>query len=508
MHTLPTSKKLHEVLSQGPEPHLMTGDQYKESLRDGRKVIDAKGNVIEDVVTHPALKNGIDNLAKIYDFQFNQETQEKATYVDKEDGKRYSIGWKVPETKEDLKARREMLRLSTYHTLGVFGRPNDYGSMMAMGFLSIVDEIEKENPQSSENIKKFIEFSKKHNIISADLVPEVQSDRTVPPNERPSRLRVVEEHSDGVVLYGAKPCASVAAQGHFVTISSSLSPNLDPDAAIWAAVPVNSEGLTMVLREPVTDPDSSFEDHPIDSFGEEVDNMILFDHVFVPNEFIFSIRNTNILGIYRKTGILAHWHILSRLMYRAEIFAGVAQTIVDILGTDTFQGVRDMVTEVISYAATLKAFVLAAEEEAEIRNGVLVPSTELVTAGRLHSIVHYPRIMHILRDLSGQGLVSRFTSKTWEHPDIKDKFDEFLPGTGVSAREKNRFFNFVWDLTCSSHASRVALFENVNSTNAPVVMSQIYKLYDRSEAVNYVRKYLDLPLHESEITRLYESDLK
>lgn len=508
MRELKTSKKLKEVLSQGNEPHLMTGEQYKESLRDGRKIIDADGKIIQDVVTHPALKKGIENLAKIYDYQFDKTTQDKMTYIDENDGKRYSIGWKVPRTKEDLKERRKMLNLTTYHTLGVFGRPNDYGSMMAMGFLSIVDTIEKENPESSNNIKSFIEFSKQHNVISADLVPEVQSDRNVPPNERPSRLRIVDENEDGVFLSGAKPAASVAAQGHFITISSSLSPNLDPDAAIWAAVPLNSEGLTIVLRESVTDPDASFEDHPIDSFGEEIDNMLLFDNVFVPNEYLFSIRNTNILGIYRKTGILAHWHVLSRLMYRAEIFSGVAQTTVDILKTDSFQGVRDAVTEVISYAATLKAFVLAAEEESEFRNGVLVPSTELITAGRLHSIKKYPEIIHILRDISGQGLISRFTSKTWNNPEIKDTLDQFLPGTGVTAQEKNRFFNFVWDLTCSSHASRVALFENVNSTNTPVIMSQIYTLYDRTEPVNFIRSYLDLPAIETKSSQLYKSDLK
>ncbi|MDQ0219855.1 4-hydroxyphenylacetate 3-monooxygenase [Peribacillus cavernae] len=493
MRTSTESNKLKEILSKGPEPHLMTGSQYKESLRDGRRIIDAEGNEVEDVTTHPAFKNSVEHLAKLYDYQFDPETRDKTTYIDPKDGKRYSLGWEVPKTKEDLKRRRELLRLSTYHTLGVFGRPNDYGSMKSIGFLLINDKMREENPEMADNIVKFIEFSRKHNIMSTDLVPDVQSDRSVPANQRPGRLRIVEETPDGVVLYGAKPVGSVAAQAHFVTISTGLSPDLGPNEALWIAVPVNSKGLTMVLREPVTNPDSTFEDHPIDSFGEEMDNMLIFDHVFVPREYLFSIKNVKLLSIYGETGVLAHWHILSRLMYRAEIFSGVAQTIVDILGTNSFQGVREDVSEVVSYAATLKAFILAAEEEAVVKNGVFIPSEELITAGRLHSIVHYPKIMHILRDLCGQGLVSRFTAKAWEHPDVGPKFDEFLSGTGVSAREKNRFFNFVWDLTSSSHASRVALFENVNSTNAPVVKFNLYRLYDRSAPVNFVRKHLDLP---------------
>ena len=45
--------KVKEVLKTGPEPHLMTGEQYKNSLRDGRRIIDAQGQPIEDVTAHP-----------------------------------------------------------------------------------------------------------------------------------------------------------------------------------------------------------------------------------------------------------------------------------------------------------------------------------------------------------------------------------------------------------------------------------------------------------------------
>lgn len=486
------SHKLAEVLRKGTEPHLMTGEQYKESLRDGRRIIDSEGKEIDDIVTHPAYKNSINRLAEFYDYQFDPETREKTTYIDEKDGNRYSLGWKIPQTKEDLKQRRELLRLSTYHTLGVFGRPNDYGSMKSMGFLLIIDKMRKHNPELAENIVKFIEFNRKYNIMSTDLVPDVQTDKTVPANERPGRLRIVEQNSEGIILCGAKPVGSSASQSHFLTISTGLSPNLGANEALWIAVPVNAKGLTMVLREPTVNPNSTFDDHPIDSFGEEMDNMVLFDHVFIPNKFLFSIKNTELLSIYGETGVLAHWHILSRLAYRAEIFSGTAQIIVDILGTGSIPGVRESVADIISYAATLKAFIIAAEEQSEIKNDVLIPSEELITAGRLHSITYYPKVMHILRDLCGQGLVSRFTSKTWNHPEVGPIFDEYLSGTGVTAFEKNKFFNFVWDLTCSGHASRVALFENVNSTNAPIVKSNLYKTYNRSKEVDFIKEYLDI----------------
>ena len=59
--------KLREVLGSGDEPHLMTGEQYKESLRDDRVIIDCNGERIEDIPTHPHLKRSVDTIAETFD---------------------------------------------------------------------------------------------------------------------------------------------------------------------------------------------------------------------------------------------------------------------------------------------------------------------------------------------------------------------------------------------------------------------------------------------------------
>jgi aromatic ring hydroxylase len=475
----------------GAEPFLMTGEQYRASLRDGRRLVGPGGEEITDVTGYPPLARGVDTIAGLYDAQFDPATRDVATYVDPVSGKRLSRGWKIPESKEDLERWRELIRLSTYHTLGMFGRPPDYGSVIAIGFLSIRDKLEGTNPELIENIELFIASCRERNLISAALIADVQSDRCVPPAQKTGRLRCVEERSDGIVLYGAKPCASVAAQGHMATIGSLLLPGADPDAALFCAVPINAEGLTLVLREPVTD-ESDLEDHPLNARGEESDTMMIFDRVFVPRERVFSFRDEQALGLYREACALAHWHILSRLWYRAEILAGTAQVIAEVLGTDQIPQVRDAIAQITAYAHTLKAFIVAAEHEAEMWNGICVPNDPLVTAGRLHSLEHYPAVMQILRDLSGQGMISRFSAAQFDHPAIGLLLEEFLPGTGVSARDKNRLFNFVWDLTCSSHAARVALFENVNALPPSAIRAELFRSPERAEWAAFVRRYAGL----------------
>jgi aromatic ring hydroxylase len=489
MATTAGLETLKEVLAQGSEPHLLTGKQYKQSLLDGRRIIDADGKEIEDVTTHPALRRSADNFARIMDLQVDPETRDVMTYIDPETGERYPIAWQVPRTKEDLKAKLKAIDVVTRKTLGIFGRPPDYGAMMALGFLSTIDRLEKENPEYAENARQFVKLSSEHNLLSTDLIADAQSDRRIPLAEKPGRLRIVEDRPDGIVLYGSKVAGSVGAITHFFTLSTVLGAGLPEDCAIWCAVPLNSKGMTLVLRESVVAPDADAEDHPLDSRGEELDNYILFDHVFIPREYCFSIRNASLLGVYFESAAIALWHILARLSVRAQIFAGTAQAIADILGTTKVSGVRDMISEVTLYAATLKSFVIATVEEAVDWNGVMVPNPAMVTAGRLHSIHNYPRVMYLLRDLCGQGLISRFPKAVWDHPEIGPKLEEYLPGTGVTAREKDRFFNFVWDLTCSDHASRVAQFENVNATPRYFISELVYQHYDRSEMAKLVREF-------------------
>lgn len=353
--------------------------------------------------------------------------------------------------------------------------------------LRIIDRVERENPEFAQNIRNFVESSGNLNALSTDLILDGQSDRTVPRNDRPGTLRVVEETADGVVLRGSKVAGSMGALTHFFTLSTVLGKGLSEDAAIWAAIPVNSPGLSLVMREPTIRHDSDHNDHPVDANGEEMDQLILFDDVFLPNEYVFSLRNLELLTLYHESCAYALWHIMTRLGYRAEIFAGTAQAIGDILGTTDIPGVRNAIAQITMYAQTLLAYSIASIERAVEWCGVQVPEPGLVAAGRLHSITEYPKILYLIQDLCGQGLVSRWPEAVWDNDEFGPLLAEYLPGAGgISARDKNRFFNFVFDLTTGSQAGRVGLFENVNATPPAFVAELVYAHVDRSDAVRLV----------------------
>lgn len=477
------------------ETFLRNGSRYKESLRDGRSVW-ANGQRVEDVTKDPSLGPGIDMIAECFDDQFNPKLRDVLTFID-ENGERVSRSWQLPRTSEDLIARRRLIEYTTLKTAGTFGRPFDLAPLIAVGLIAHQNKFRRVrqnadfaelNADFADNISNYIEFGRRNNIIAAEILADPQADRSADPSKSPGLLRVVRKEKNGVRLRGAKSVGSIAAQADEIIFSNLLKPNFPPEACVWAAIPVAKEGLKLVCREMVSRPGADLYDHPLAARGEESDQLLIFDDVFVPNERLFNVGEPELLKLYGPVVLWVHWHILSRLWYKAELFVGAAQLVIEVLGTGHISGVRSYMAELIGYAETLKAFVLAAESQAEMtEGGVLSPNVNLLTAGRLHSIENYPRIIHVLQELCGQGLVMRFQRAAFDNPEIGPLLDELLPGRNMTAQDKNRLMNFVWDLTTDSHAGRTELFENVNATPANFLRERLYAEYPREKVIGIAR---------------------
>ena len=80
---------------------IRTGEQYRESIRDGREVW-INGERVKDVTRHPMFKPLVDIRARIYDMQHEAATRDAMTY--EEHGERFAIGNKLPFEAKDWSA--------------------------------------------------------------------------------------------------------------------------------------------------------------------------------------------------------------------------------------------------------------------------------------------------------------------------------------------------------------------------------------------------------------------
>ena len=95
-YTQPFSRKPCPVLSFASIPQIpyrqgeamtRTGQQYLDSLHDGRQVY-LDGELVTDVVDHPAYRNAIKTIATLYDFQARPENLELMTFKSPTSGER------------------------------------------------------------------------------------------------------------------------------------------------------------------------------------------------------------------------------------------------------------------------------------------------------------------------------------------------------------------------------------------------------------------------------------
>ena len=103
-----------------------TGQQFIESLRDGREVY-IYGEKVEDVTTHPAFRNAVRSIARLYDALHDEKQKAVLTCpTDTGSGTFTHKFFRVAKSREDLLGQREAIAHWARMTYGWMGRTPDY----------------------------------------------------------------------------------------------------------------------------------------------------------------------------------------------------------------------------------------------------------------------------------------------------------------------------------------------------------------------------------------------
>ena len=103
-----------------------TGEQYLESLRDGREIW-IYGEKVKDVTTHPAFRNTARMIARLYDALHKPETKAIITSeTDTGSGGYTHRFYRAPHSAGDLVADRDAIAEWAKISYGWIGRSPDY----------------------------------------------------------------------------------------------------------------------------------------------------------------------------------------------------------------------------------------------------------------------------------------------------------------------------------------------------------------------------------------------
>ena len=103
---------------------LRKGNEYRDSLRDGREVW-VDGEKVKDVTTHPVFKPIVDIRARIYDMAHEDKFRDKLIYTDEKTKEKNCVGSKLTKSKNDWLVKREAIKIITYEVGAIVTRMGD-----------------------------------------------------------------------------------------------------------------------------------------------------------------------------------------------------------------------------------------------------------------------------------------------------------------------------------------------------------------------------------------------
>ena len=156
---------------------IRTGEQYLESIRDGREVY-VNGEKVKDVPSHPMFKPLVDIRARIYDMAHDENTEDLMTY--EENGERFATGLKLPHSQEDWWKKRRATDLVFEDAKGVITRVGDETVGEMWSLYDGQDVLNEVDPQFSENIKRHIDKVIKDDPFHVSANTDPKGDRSKP----------------------------------------------------------------------------------------------------------------------------------------------------------------------------------------------------------------------------------------------------------------------------------------------------------------------------------------
>jgi 4-hydroxyphenylacetate 3-monooxygenase len=441
---------------------IRTGDEYRESIRDGREVwID--GERVRDVTAHPAFKPIVDVRARIYDMAHDAATQELMTY--EEDGERHAVARQPPRTRADWHAKRRAVDAVLDDVGGVVIRVGDETVGEMWSLLDGQDVLDEADPAFSENIRRHVDRAVRADPFHVSANTDPKGDRSKRPQDQDPDvlLHVVRETDRGIVVRGAKyeTAAAYANQAFTKPTIGNWGDAKLSDYAVGFVVDMGARGLKHLCRTGFAGRAPAV-DYPLTSRFDEIDTLLVFDDVEIPWEDVLFYRHTRAAAHIRAT--LHRYSIfpfVQRLLRIADLLVGTAALNVAQTGLGRRQAVQEKLATLACYREGINAHLTAAIAEAEESpSGLLMPNQSLIYTGRVLACSQLPAMMHLTRDLCGGQICLSPDAATFHSPEVGHWMEKYYAiGERCDAEQRRRLLAFARDLLNSDHAGHRLTFQ-------------------------------------------------
>ncbi len=444
----------------------MTGQEYIESLRDGREIW-IYGERVKDVTTHPAFRNTVRMLARLYDALHNEPTKSIITTgTDTGSGGYTHKFYQGSRSVEELVGARNAIAEWARITYGWMGRSPDYKAafLATLGANSAFYEPFEENARRwYKKVQEEVSFVN-HAIVNPPV------DRDKPLDEvKDVYMHVVGERDDGLIVSGAKVVATTSTLTHynFIANNGALPIKTKPFAFV-CIVPTDAPGVKLLCRPSYSmtaEVMGSPFDYPLSSRLDENDSILIFDNVFVPYENVFAYGDIDkVNNFFPRSGFLPRFmfHGCTRLAVKMDFLAGLLLKGVEATGAKDFRGVQAQVGEVLAWRNLFWALTDAmARTPTPWTDGYVLPNLDYGLAYRVMASTAYPKIKEIIENVLASALIYLPShAADFKVPELRPYLDQFVRGSNnYTAEQRVKLMKLMWDAIGTEFGGRHELYE-------------------------------------------------
>ena len=480
---------------------LMSGDDYRESLRAYRPRVFVDGHEVASVVDEPAFRPGVNALAFTYDYALRPELGPIALACQSRRNRVVSRMLHVNESAGDLLNKLEAVRVLCQET----GCAQRYLAHDALnGIAQAVARIDDAQGKTEHRARfeSYLAQVQDGDLSLGVAMTDAKGDRSRKPHQQANPdtyVHVVERNGRGIVISGTKAIVTGGPYMHELLVmpSRNMGPE-DADFAVCCAVRVDAPGITLVSR-PAGRPGEKLE-HGDALFSRKYGQstaVVIFDRVFVPWERVFYAGDWAHSHVLTYSYATHHRHscIAARAGF-GDLLIGAGALMCEANGLDpgATSSLREPMVELIKitegfYACGVAASVYATRDA---YSGSFMPDPVFSNIGKLLLATQIYDMHRLAHEVSG-GLVVALPGPDEDHnPETAAKLSEVLQASPDIPYDKRiQTARFIEDLTASYQGGWYSVI-SLHGGGSPAAMKQeIWRNYPVGTKVELVERLLE-----------------
>lgn len=453
---------------------MLSEKNFLKSLKEQKVETYIEGEVTRCPVDHPLVKPSANSIAMSYRLAEHDDHESLMTAKSHITGNTINRFTHIQQNTEDLLQKVRMQRLMGQKTASCFQRCAGLDCLNSV--FAITHEIDAD--LGTDYHKRFLDFLvhvQEEDLVVAAAMTDPKGDRSLPPSKQrdPDQfLRIVDERDDGIVVNGAKFHITGCTNSHYIMFMPTRAlGEEDKNYAVLGAVPMDTEGVKIIFgRQSADTRRSEYDgaDAGNTNFGG-CEGVVIFDHVFVPNRFIFMKREY----AYAQK-LIELFASLHRVSYGGckvgvgDVLIGATSLIAEIQGTAKASHVRDKIVEMVHLNETLHSGGLAACVNGQMHTSGACHVDFLLANVCKQNVTRFPfEIARLAQDITGGILGTMPSVATLKNSDIGEYVKKYLnTSDSYDSQDRMKLVRLIENLTMGGGAVSY-LTESVHGAGSP-----------------------------------------